>query len=167
VFSVRRKFSQAPPDGFVKFLHPDIEGNVDNTLTSDYFGPSLINAGGPYVTKPGEDWQRQMNFIHAITPETSHSTHYFNGVSRNFSLDIDGLSQMMLGQSAAVIAEDIHALEILEARLQAGGGDRREISVLSDAGALQVRRILAGQIQTEVDGKGGSEPATRPSFARA
>jgi hypothetical protein len=73
----------------------------------------------------------------------------------------------MLGQSAAVIAEDIHALEILEARLQAGGGDRKEISVLSDAGALQVRRILAGQIQAELAGKSGTEPAKRPSFAQA
>jgi vanillate O-demethylase monooxygenase subunit len=167
VFSVRRKFTQVPPDGFVKFLHPDIEGNVDNTLTSDYFGPALINAGGPYLRKPGEDWDRQMNFIHAITPETPHSTHYFNGVSRNFALDNHGLSQMLLGQSAAVIAEDIHALELLETRLQAGGGDRKEVSVLNDAGALQVRRLLAAQIQAELEGKGGLEPTKRPSVARA
>lgn len=167
VFSVRRKFSQVPADGFVKFLHPDMEGDVDNMLTSDYFGPSLINAGGPYVTKPGEDGQRQMNFIHAITPETPHTTHYFNGVSRNFSLDNDGLSQMLLGQSDAVIAEDIHALEVLETQLRAGGGDRKEVSVLNDAGALQVRRILAGQIQAELDSKSGAEAARRSSLARA
>jgi vanillate O-demethylase monooxygenase subunit len=173
VFSVRRTFSHVPANGFVKFLHPDIDGNVDNVLTSDYFGPCLINAGGPYLTKPGEAAERQMNFVHAITPESPHSTHYFNGISRNFSLDNDELSQVLLAQSAAVIAEDIRALGLIEAALQAGGGSaQREISVLKDAGALKVRRLLARQIKAELENQGalenqrGSEPALRPSAVK-
>jgi vanillate O-demethylase monooxygenase subunit len=166
VLCVRRKFAHVPADGFVKFLHPDLEGNVDNMLTSEYFGPCLINAGGPYVQKPGENWERKMNFIHAITPETPHSTHYFNGISRNFALDNDDLSQMMLAQSAAVISEDIRALDILETYLQAGGSVQKELSVLNDAGALRVRRILGQQIQAELEHKTG-DPSKRPAAVNA
>jgi hypothetical protein len=144
-----RLFVAVPCDAFTKFLHPDIEGPIDNMLTSEYFGPCFINAGGPYVQKPGENWERRMNFLHAITPETPTSTHYFNGVSRNFALENDGLSQMMLAQSMAVISEDIRALDILETYLQAAGGIQREMSVFNDAGALRVRRLLALQIRAE------------------
>jgi len=161
VLSVRRTFSHVPADGFIKFLHPDIVGSVDNTLTSDYFGPCFINAGGPWIRKPGEAGERQMNFFHAITPETRHSTHYFNGISRNFAIENDSLSQMMLAQSAAVISEDIRALGILERQLQLEGDAQSEISVVSDAGALRVRRILAAQIQAELDGRKGIQPSNQ------
>jgi phenylpropionate dioxygenase-like ring-hydroxylating dioxygenase large terminal subunit len=166
VLSVIRKFGQVPAAGFIQFLHPDIVGDVENTLTSDYFGPSFINAGGPWIRKPGESVERQMNFFHAMTPETPHSTHYFNGVSRNFSLDNEGLSQMLLGQSAAVIAEDIRALEILEAHMQAGGSNLKEISVVGDAGALRVRRNIGAPIQAEQGDTPVAEQAKRPAPAR-
>jgi vanillate O-demethylase monooxygenase subunit len=149
VISVRRDFNSLPCDGFTKFLHPDIEGLIDYSLTSDYFGPCLINAGGPYVRKPGEHLTRYMNFLHAMTPETATSTHYFSGISRNFALDNDALSAQLLAQNRAVIAEDVAALGILETRIQANVCPLKEVSVLGDVGALRVRKALAEQIAAE------------------
>jgi vanillate O-demethylase monooxygenase subunit len=149
VLRVLRKFPRGPTDDFGKMLHPDIEGMVETSLVSEYFGPCLINAGGPYVTPVGKTHTRKLNFIHAITPETANSTHYFNGISRNFSLENDELSAGMLAQSAAVVREDIESLGALEPYADEFGDPRKEWSMQADAGAIRVRRMLSAQIRAE------------------
>ena len=147
---VIRRTPNQPAEGFHRFLHPTCNGPVDLTLQSDFLAPGLINAGGPYsvMTGTGEPVGR-LNFVHGLTPETLHTTHYFPAVSRDFRLGDEGLSQALLAQERAVLAEDIPALEALEQAVQRNGNTRRELSVLADAGALRVRRRLIEMMKAE------------------
>nr|WP_077033373.1 aromatic ring-hydroxylating dioxygenase subunit alpha [Pelomonas sp. KK5] len=142
-----------PAEGFHRFLHPRCPGPVDLTTRSDFLGPGLICAGGPYsvMSGTGEPVGR-LNFVHGLTPETRHSTHYFPAVSRDFRLDDDGLSQALLGKERSVLAEDIAALEQVEIVVQRQGDTRRELSVLADAGAIRVRRRLIAMMKAELQG---------------
>jgi len=139
-----------PAEGFHRFLHPNCNGPVDLTMRSDFLGPGLINAGGPYsvMNGTGEPVGR-LNFVHGFTPETLQTTHYFPAVARDFRLDDEGLSQALLGQERKVLAEDVPALEHVELSVQRLGNTRRELSVMADAGAMRVRRRLIEMMKAE------------------
>ncbi|MES2259489.1 MAG: aromatic ring-hydroxylating dioxygenase subunit alpha [Pseudomonadota bacterium] len=147
---VIRRMSGQLPDGFHRFLHPTCDGPIDLTIRSDFLGPGLINAGGPYsvMTATGAPVGR-LNFVHGLTPETAHTTHYFPAVSRDFRLDDEALTQALLAQERAVLAEDVAGLELVEKVVQRSGDTRRELSVLADAGALRVRRRLIEMMKVE------------------
>ncbi|KRB93568.1 aromatic ring-hydroxylating dioxygenase subunit alpha [Noviherbaspirillum sp. Root189] len=146
---VLRKFPNTKVEGPLAFFFPDIAGTtVESYLSSDYYGPCLVDAVGPAViTEEGVD--RQFHFIHFITPETPTTTHYFNAISRNFRADDDEFSAMMLAQMARVIAEDVTVLEEIEPHIERYGSTKTELSCQADAGAIRVRRTLASQIAGE------------------
>lgn len=147
---VVRTTKNLPVEGFHRFLHPACEGPVDLTLRSDFLAPGLVNAGGPYSVMSATGAPvGKLNFVHGVTPETLHTTHYFPAVSRNFRLDDEGLSQALLKQERAVLSEDLVALEQVEQAVQRQGNTRRELSVLADAGALRVRRRLIDMMKAE------------------
>ncbi len=128
-------------DAFSQWLHPDMEGPVDNQVLSEYLSPALINAGGPYISRPGDsDNVRKMNFVHAVTPETAHSTHYFLATARNFRLDDDELSRGLSESMHRVAREDVDALEKIEPLVDQFANTKKELSCLGDAGAIRVRR---------------------------
>lgn len=150
IFRVERAFPAGPVAGFTAFLHPDLAGqNVDDQVISEYFGPCLINAGGPYTTPSDGGQTRKLNFIHGVTPETATTTHYFSAISRNFRLDDDGLSAGLLAQMSQVIGEDIVVLSKIEKHVDKHGSTKSELSCHADAGAIRIRRKLAAQIAGE------------------
>lgn len=150
IFRVVRTFPPGPVAGFTAYLHPQLAGQIaEDKVVSEYFGPCLINAGGPYTTPADGGETRAFNFIHGVTPETATTTHYFNAVSRNFRLDDDELSVAMLAQMDRVIAEDVAVLGKIEQHVGRYGNAKTELSCQADAGALRVRRKLAAQIAGE------------------
>ncbi|WP_454806060.1 Rieske 2Fe-2S domain-containing protein [Paraburkholderia fungorum] len=150
VFRVERALPKGPVAGFTAYLHPDLAGQIaDDGVVSEYFGPCLINAGGPYTRPADGSPMRGFNFIHGLTPETPTTTHYFNAISRNFRLDDDELSAAMLAQMDRVIAEDVIVLEEIETHVDRHASTKTELSCQADAGAIRVRRKLAGQITEE------------------
>ncbi|MES2262769.1 MAG: aromatic ring-hydroxylating dioxygenase subunit alpha [Pseudomonadota bacterium] len=147
--TVTRTFPPNPIDPFGQFLLPHVSGIVHNKLVSEYLGPCLINAAGPYITKVGEEHTYKVNFIHGCTPETPTSTHYFTAVSRNFRTDDEALSGMLIAQMRQVLAEDIEPINLIEPNIERHADVKRELSVPADAGAIRVRRRLSDQIKAE------------------
>ncbi|MFT8804245.1 MAG: hypothetical protein ABF876_02435 [Acetobacter aceti] len=80
-------------------------------------------------------------FFHAITPETDHSTHYFSGIMRNFSLDSELVSNSHTERNDQVVNEDIRILEAIEPCL-AGADATGEPNFVTDAAAARVRRRI-------------------------
>lgn len=152
--AVTRTHADIAKDGFAGFLMPDAPDRIWSALVTDFYGPGLINAGGPWVWRSGPDGERgdpvgKLNFVHAMTPEGPNSTHYFGVLTRNFRQDDDALSAMLAAQNDAVRAEDVAALEAIEKVVDRHGDVRREISVKPDSGALSIRRLIRSMIISE------------------
>jgi vanillate O-demethylase monooxygenase subunit len=142
---VSRRLMDVPADGYNRFLFPSLGERMSVTVSTELVGISLINAGGPVFNGPSPESPLlgHQNFIHAITPETEHSTHYWTLMTRDFRTDDAQLSGALAAQNVAVVAQDRTALEAIERLLQESGDMPREISMKSDAGAIRARlRII-------------------------
>jgi phenylpropionate dioxygenase-like ring-hydroxylating dioxygenase large terminal subunit len=137
---------------FENFLFPTYQGRVDKLYRSEYESPAIVNAAIDWFA-----WQEgvrgealgTINFLHGITPETPHSTHYFVTNARNFRLEDNRLSAALERQNMDVVRQDLEALGIVESYADRYGDAERELSAIADAGAIRVRRRLAEQIKAE------------------
>jgi phenylpropionate dioxygenase-like ring-hydroxylating dioxygenase large terminal subunit len=129
----------------------------DTEQTSAYYGPSLVITGGAFRQSAAQSPTHEareigiMWFLHAITPETPTSTHYFGGISRNYRLGDGSYSMAQVHNSDAVRQQDVDALSSIELYVDQFASTRHELSAHQDAGAIRVRRLLAQQIKSESD----------------
>ena len=142
------------PDTLASYLLPEETGVVDFTLFTEMYNICLINACGPLIIRRGENGGEDteiamMNFIHVATPETRHSTHYFGAITRNFRIDDDKFSQDWVERDIRVRSEDVVLLEEIERRGVPYGDLATEVSVFSDAGALQIRGLIQRWFESE------------------
>ncbi len=142
-----------PVDDFTRFLFPECVGPVQQTLGTEFLGPGLISAVGPWVREAegsplaGKDWG-QLHFVHGITPETATTTNIYSLVTRNFRQDDEALSAAMCGQNKAVLAQDCEIAGLIEAGL--GEADTAsELSFRSDHGGIEARRLIQSLIDAE------------------
>jgi hypothetical protein len=155
-FRVGRELLRVPflPETLLGVLLPYETGCADLMLHTDFYNISLLNSSGPWMWRTNADGSRgeslgMFNFVHCITPETEYSTHYFGVLTRNFRIDDDELSDMLVRQNDNVRGEDRVMLEAIEQRGAYYGDPTREVSVFSDAGALRVRRMIQALFETE------------------
>jgi phenylpropionate dioxygenase-like ring-hydroxylating dioxygenase large terminal subunit len=85
---------------------------------------------------------------HLVTPETESSCHYSFGFARNFRLDDEDISRFLYDGSRETFLEDKAMLEAQQKNLSGGALDGL-IDVVTDAGQLQVRRVLSELIGAE------------------
>ena len=142
-----------PVDDFSRFLFPESVGPIQQTLGTEFLGPGLITAVGPWVREAegspiaGKDWG-QIHFVHGITPETATTTNVYSLVTRNFRLDDEVLSAALCGQNKAVLAQDSEIAGVIEAGL--GEADTAsELSFRSDHGGIEARRLIQSLIDAE------------------
>lgn len=155
-FRVKRTIAGfvAEPGTVVALTMPPIADRpVFVSLHTDFYTPAVINSSGPWsyeLTKDGEEGEpiAKLNFVHIVTSATATSTHYFNVVSRDYRLDDEELSAILIAQTDLVRGEDVVWLEEIE-KLAAGKNAKREISTKADEGALKVRRRLKAMIDAE------------------
>lgn len=104
-----------------------------------------------------------------VTPETSHSTHYWTLLACNFARDDVRISQFMLQQQLAAFREDVFAIkQIGELQKLEAGQPFTEVSLPTDrAGVLMRRRLrhLAGLEQASSSSH--DLPATRSATNRS
>lgn len=86
--------------------------------------------------------QYQIRTAHVPTPESLTSTHYFIVHGRNFALDQPEITRFMHEQLFTAFQEDVDGLSAIERTLADASGDTYEISVASDAVAVEMRRYL-------------------------
>jgi vanillate O-demethylase monooxygenase subunit len=88
-----------------------------------------------------------VRIMYAVTPETARTTHDFWVVSRDFAGDQEWVTETMARIQDAIVAEDVVALEALEADYPEGRVP--EVSINIDRGALQARRLIHELARTQ------------------
>jgi vanillate O-demethylase monooxygenase subunit len=94
-FQTVRRVRNSPYDGYATLLFGPGTGAIDFDTPSDYHGPAFIVTGGRHWLSSADDGPHaqtlpdgrrggSMRNLHAVTPETRTTTHYFGGFSRNY-----------------------------------------------------------------------------------
>lgn len=154
-FRLTRQVRAMPWSGFMSFMFPHKaaeSGAVDSEVFSDYYGPALTITGGPFFMAATGERLGEANYLHAITPETESTTHYFGGTARDFRLDDAAFDAAATANYHAVRDQDLAAIALIEPYLDRYADTSRELSALQDSGAIRVRRLLAAQIDAEAKG---------------
>lgn len=152
---LRRVAPAAEPNGLDRLCFPGFEGRIDTVTDSEYIGPCLIKTGGPRYASALEGSSRRLlghlHFLHAVTPATPTTTHYFVATVRDFQLEdqrLDAIFRSMEG----IGREDVAVLEQIEPALDKGLTAADELHGRVDAGVVLVRRQLEAQIAAESTG---------------
>ncbi|MES2262770.1 MAG: aromatic ring-hydroxylating dioxygenase subunit alpha [Pseudomonadota bacterium] len=148
-FRAVRKVTNQPYDGYSTFLFGPGSGTQDFDAPTDYHSPALIISGSVHRLSSGEHLGA-MRFLHALTPETPTTTHYFGGSTRDFRQGDEQLSQALLGLDDVVRQEDADGLAAIEPYIGQHADFKKELSVTADSGAIRVRRMLSRQIKSEL-----------------
>jgi phenylpropionate dioxygenase-like ring-hydroxylating dioxygenase large terminal subunit len=141
-----------PPPLFAKA--GDFKGNVDRWQHVTWHPPGIVylDVGCAVAGTGAPQGDRSQGISiwssHLITPETETSSHYMFCYARDFSVDDEGMSQLMYEGSKATFMEDADILEAVQTNRPGGSLDGL-IHVAADAAQLQARRMLAALIGTE------------------
>lgn len=137
-------------------------GNVDRWMNVVYTMPSScvfdIGCAKTGTGAPQGDRSQgiEIRSMHAITPETEHTTHYFWGYARNFRLDDPAATELLKNGARATFQEDIDILEVQHARCREMPAAPM-IDISGDAAPMQARRMLDELMLRE----SGRDPHTR------
>jgi vanillate O-demethylase monooxygenase subunit len=156
VFRVGRWVKGVPfvPGALHSLALPDATGKADLLLHTDFYNVGFVNGSGPWMWRSNDDGSQgeelaKLNFVHCITPETEHTTHYFGVLTRNIRLDDDAFSKGLMQQNDFIRYEDRAMLEEIESRGAAYGDPTKEVSVFSDAGAMRIRQMIQAMFRAE------------------
>jgi vanillate O-demethylase monooxygenase subunit len=135
------------------------DGPVDRWQIVRFEAPSVvsINVGvAPTGTgAPEGDKSQGVDgyVLHAVTPETEYSSHYFWAYARSYRKDEEGLTEQLVAGIGGIFAED---KAILEAQQQAmlDNPDKTFYNLNLDGGGLWARRIIDARMAKE---NGGGE----------
>jgi vanillate O-demethylase monooxygenase subunit len=116
---------------------------VDRATTSVFATPGVHFAHDVIVdleASAGERARFLFEYVHAFTPATQTSSHYFWSNARDSGVDDIRVSEFTKERSTGVYFEDAEALEWAQTLRLAESP--AEISVLGDKAGIQMRRIL-------------------------
>ncbi len=149
--TVRREMRDvACPPFFTKVT--GIDATIDRQQIAEYFAPAFHITTTTLKPHGDPDDARmcRQKTMHAVTPETRTTTHYFWSVSRDYAVDDDAVTDFMLSAVAGVFRQDIEASEAIEHIIAAWEPSYPlELNIKVDAGPLQSRRIIEKMVAAE------------------
>lgn len=130
------------------------EGLAQVENQTAWYGPELIRTGlGEIIDINGdENVPAELGLfyiMHAITPETDTTTHYFGFSVRNFRLGDPALDQFWLESDTVIRGQDVVAINAVESRLTESAAFQTELKVRADAPAIKVRRHIQSMLDEE------------------
>ena len=150
VVTVRRWLPDSvPPPTYVRAV--GFKGNIDRWMEIR-FNPGVICIyTGANDAGKGIDEKTYVNTLGArifdgITPETATTTHYFFSAAHNFRVDQPAVTDAFFGEILTTFDEDKVVIEAQQTRAVPG---RRQLGILSDAGGVQARRVIAERLAAE------------------
>lgn len=149
----RAMYNQEPTGFFSDIL--DYHRPIDRLMSMEFYLPCLHLAEEVFLAHDKKDGEpgRELGTYkvhHAVTPATDHETHYFVAYSRNFATDDDKVTEIINGAFAAVLQQDVDAVEALEEMLQkSGDGPFKDFLAKGDVTSVKVRRSMEALIRAE------------------
>lgn len=157
--TVHREMPQVEcPPFFTKVT--GLEGSVDRRQIAEFFAPAFHITTTTLKPSGDSDDSRmaRQKTMHAITPETRTTTHYFWSVSRDYAVGDQSVTDYTLTAVAGVFDQDIAACEAIEHIIAAWEPSYPlELNIKVDVGPLQSRKILEKMLAAEANSAG-----TRP-----
>ena len=117
------------------------EGPLDREVLIDFYPPNLHVAREKFIEPGGGETIGQYRVCHAVTPATATSTNYLVAWTRTFARDSQEITDTVNSVFAAVIDEDIDAVESVENTISTQQ-QPREVLVAGDAHSMRARRIM-------------------------
>lgn len=129
------------------------EGNIFSI--TDFYGPELIRTSGP-VIRPKEKWDTpsekgvgEVYFLHAATPQTNTTSHYFCLQTRNFRLEEPAFTEELGKLDLYIREQDKEAIDEVERWVEFGSARQPELAVKSDRMSIEARKIIQKMIEAE------------------
>src|SRR5690606_7504760 len=120
-----------------------------------WVSPAMSYAKATIVDRqPAPGARAEFNFwiMHAFTPASHGTTHYFWANGRDCGIDDPSIDPWLRERSRKVLAEDVTAMEAIQ-DLWERTGRADEFSVATDRPGVQLRRRIA-RLATEEAGRG-------------
>jgi phenylpropionate dioxygenase-like ring-hydroxylating dioxygenase large terminal subunit len=137
-----------------------IDESIDRQQIAEFFAPAFhitTTTLKPATDGDGSRMARQKT-MHAITPETRTTTHYFWSVSRDYAVHDQAVTDYTLDAVAGVFRQDIEACEAIEHIIASWEPSYPlELNIKVDAGPLQSRKIIEKMLAAE-----GAHAESRP-----
>lgn len=142
----------------------EISGPVVRVMDAQFYLPNLHITGSAFFAPDAEGNPAgeigSFRVLHALTPETETTTHYFQAYQRNFRQQDPACDAMLSAVLNLPIPEDVTAAELIEADLSSGDVMAPEVHITSDVVGLRGRLLLERMLEAERAGDGaGSAPA--------
>ena len=138
-----------PPPTYVRAV--GFTGNIDRWMEIR-FKPGVIwiyvgaNDAGKGIDETTYRNTLGGRIFDGVTPETATTTHYFFSAAHNFHVDKPPVTTAFFNEILSTFEEDKLVIEAQQARVVPG---RRQLGIESDAGGVQVRRIIAERLAAE------------------
>ena len=129
-----------------------ISGSIDRQQIAEFFAPAFHITTTTVRPSADSDDSRtaRQKTMHAITPETRTTTHYFWSVSRDYAVGDQEVTDYTLSAVAGVFEQDIAACEAVEHIIASWEPSYPlELDIAVDAGPLQSRRIIEKMLASE------------------
>ncbi len=149
----RAMYNQSPTGFFADIL--DYHKPIDRLMSMEFFLPCLHLAAEAFLAHDKQDGEegRELGSYrvhHAVTPATPHETHYFIAYSRNFGIEDSRITEVINSAFAAVLQQDVDAVEALETMLQKSGDRQfKDFLAKGDVTSVKVRRSMEALIRSE------------------
>ncbi|OHV57238.1 hypothetical protein BCD48_43115 [Pseudofrankia sp. BMG5.36] len=130
---------------------------VDRRNESRVPTPALHIATTTLRSPAGDGHEYHGAVLHAFTPETERTSHYFFAAARDWRVDDSEFDERFWQMALFTFNQDKDALEAVEQVALTHPGPLREFSVRSDKSGLRLRRLVKELIADEARGQAKSE----------
>ena len=148
-----------PPPTYRKAC-PHLAATVDRWQEFEFVAPSVvvqwvgaIDAGTGAYDRGKRDGGFSLRILHALTPETETSSHYFWCASNGYAQDDPAATDVLFDEISAAFREDQAIIQLQQARLLQFG-EERLINIVADSARVHMRRVMERIAARERDGVG-------------
>lgn len=154
---VARWIPDSPPPPLFDEAYGGFPGNVDRWMNCRFTVPSSVAfdigcaEAGTGADRGDRSRGVEIRSLHAITPESDRSTHYFWAYARGFRANDAALTAMMAEGARRTFEEDVEVLAFQQDMLDRAGADGL-IDIAGDGPGLLARRMTAERIAAAAAG---------------
>lgn len=150
---VRWLLDSIPPPTYSKAVA--FKGNVDRWQEFEFVAPGFVlvwtgavDAGRGAVDQNKRGGGFALRSLHALTPETETSCHYFWTAANGYRQDDPQATEVLFSELAAAFLEDKVIVEAQQSRLQELG-EQDLVGIASDSARVHMRRVVERLIAQE------------------
>lgn len=137
-----------PPPFYVKAT--GFNERINRWHTTIFTVPSThVIENGSYPASSSRSHALERRVLHAISPATPTSSHYFWGVARQYRPDDHELTEYIRLQTAETFDQDKQILELQQKALERTGDGAFSLALATDKGPVQARHAIERMIARE------------------